>query len=81
MLPKYLDYMASTPLDPRVLARMTESLSSGEHFGNPSSQNHRFGWQAAGLIEKARQQVAGLIQADPREIVWTSGAPKPLIWR
>jgi cysteine desulfurase len=78
MIPKYLDYMASTPLDPRVLARMTECLSSGEHFGNPSSQNHRFGWQAAGLIEAARQQVAGLIHADSREIVWTSGATEAI---
>ncbi len=70
----YFDYLASTPLDPRVLARVVECLASQEHFGNASSQNHRYGWQAAELIEIARQQVADLINADSREIVWTSGA-------
>lgn len=66
--------MASTPIDSRVLLAMTQCLNSAEHFGNPSSQTHRLGWQAAELIEAARGQVADLIQADPREIVWTSGA-------
>lgn len=70
----YLDYMASTPIDPAVLAAMQESLTSNELFGNPSSQNHRFGWLAADRIEQARRQVAELISADPREIIWTSGA-------
>ena len=70
----YLDYMASTPLDPRVAAEMTHCLNSPELFANPSSQNHRYGWQAHEWIEKARGQVADLIQADPREIIWTSGA-------
>lgn len=70
----YLDYMATTPLDPRVSAAMIECLNSPEYFGNPSSRSHRLGWQAAELIEIARQQVADLLNADPREIVWTSGA-------
>jgi len=69
----YLDYMASKPLDPQVLKVMSECLNSSEHFGNSSSQ-HYFGWQAADLIEAARSQVASLINADPREIIWTSGA-------
>jgi cysteine desulfurase len=70
----YLDYMASTPLDPQVWQVMTDCLGSAEHFGNPASQSHRFGWQASESIESARQQVADLIQAQAREIVWTSGA-------
>lgn len=74
MATHYLDYMASTPIDPGVLASMIECLQSPESYGNPSAQSHRFGWQAAELIETARAQVAGLIQADPREIIWTSGA-------
>ncbi len=73
-LPIYLDYMASTPLDPLVMEKMYECMSSREYFGNPSSQSHRFGWQAAELIEISRQQVADLIKADPKEIIWTSGA-------
>jgi cysteine desulfurase len=76
--PVYLDYMASTPLDPKVLARMTDCLSSTTDFGNPSSQNHRFGWQAGELIKAARRQVAALINADPREILWTSGATEAI---
>ncbi len=71
---RYLDYMASTPIDPRVLDKMVQCLNSPFCFGNPASQSHPFGWQAAELIEAARQQVAELIQADSREIVWTSGA-------
>lgn len=73
-LPLYFDYMASTPLDPQVAAKMTECLQSPLYEGNPSSQHHFYGWQAAELIEAARQQVADLIHADSREIVWTSGA-------
>ena len=72
--PSYFDYMASTPLDPHVRQKMVECLSSSTGLGNPSSQSHRYGWQATELIETARQQVADLIGADPREIVWTSGA-------
>lgn len=70
----YFDYMASTPLDPAVQASMIECLQSAETYGNPSAQSHRFGWLAAELIETARAQVADLIHADPREIVWTAGA-------
>lgn len=73
-LPIYLDYMASTPLDPRVLAKINECLTSPLYLGNASSQHHLYGWQAAELIENARQQVADSIHADAREIIWTSGA-------
>lgn len=72
-LPIYLDYMATTPVDPRVAARMAECLTSAGQFGNPSS-THDYGKQAAELIEQARAQVAALIHAAPREIIWTSGA-------
>ncbi len=74
----YLDYMASTPFDPEVLAAMYECMNSEELFGNPSSQNHRFGWLAADRIENARKQVSNLISADPREIIWTSGATEAI---
>lgn len=67
----YLDYMASTPMDPRVIAKMNECFAAG--FGNPASR-HRFGTEALEWIETARAQVAALLHADPREIVWTSGA-------
>ena len=70
--PVYLDYQATTPMDPRVLEAMTPYL--GEVFGNPHSTSHSFGWQAADAVEKARGQVAALIGADPKEIVFTSGA-------
>ncbi len=73
-LPIYLDYSATTPVDPRVAARMTECLTMGGVFGNAASRSHSFGWQAEAAIEDSRQQVATLINADPREIVWTSGA-------
>ena len=70
----YLDYSATTPVDARVAARMSECLLADGTFGNPASKSHVFGWEAEELVEAARTQVAALIHADPREIVWTSGA-------
>jgi cysteine desulfurase len=72
--PIYLDYSATTPVDPRVAAKMMEALTLEGNFGNPASRSHYFGWQAEEAVETARQQVADLVHADPREIVWTSGA-------
>ncbi len=73
-LPIYLDYSATTPVDPRVAKKMCEYLSTDGVFGNPASRSHAFGWEAEAAVEQARQQVADLVNADPREIVWTSGA-------
>jgi cysteine desulfurase len=73
-LPIYLDYSATTPVDPRVAAKMCECLTADGNFGNPASRSHLFGWKAEEAVEKGRRQVADLINADPREIVWTSGA-------
>ena len=70
--PIYMDYGATTPVDPRVVDAMVPWLR--EHFGNPSSRSHAWGWEAEEAVEKARAQVAELVGADPREIVWTSGA-------
>jgi cysteine desulfurase len=70
--PIYLDYAATTPVDQRVVDAMIPWLR--EHFGNPASRSHAWGWEAEKAVEKAREQVAALINADPREIVWTSGA-------
>ncbi len=70
--PIYMDYGATTPVDPRVVDKMVPWLR--EHFGNPASRSHAWGWEAEEAVEKARAQVAALINADPREIVWTSGA-------
>lgn len=71
-LPIYLDYSATTPVDPRVAAKMIPFLT--EHFGNPASRSHTFGWVADTAVEDAREQVAALVNADPKEIIWTSGA-------
>ncbi|MCI4440034.1 MAG: IscS subfamily cysteine desulfurase [Tibeticola sp.] len=71
-MPIYLDYGATTPVDPRVVEAMVPWLHT--HFGNPASRSHAWGWEAEEAVEKARAQVAALIGADPREIVWTSGA-------
>ncbi|MFT4195726.1 IscS subfamily cysteine desulfurase [Ottowia sp.] len=70
--PIYMDYGATTPVDPRVVDAMIPWLR--EHFGNPASRSHAWGWEAEAAVEKARAQVAELVGADPREIVWTSGA-------
>ena len=72
--PIYLDYSATTPVDPRVAAKMAECLTLEANFGNPASRSHMFGWKAEEAVETARRQVADLINCDPREIVWTSGA-------
>jgi cysteine desulfurase len=74
--PIYLDYSATTPCDPRVVDAMVPWLR--EHFGNPASRSHAWGWEAEAAVEKAREQVAALVGADPREIVWTSGATESI---
>ena len=71
-LPIYLDYASTTPVDPVVAEKMMEFLTPAGQFGNPASRSHVFGWQAEAAVEDARQDVANLIGADPREIVWTS---------
>ena len=73
-LPIYLDYASTTPVDPTVAEKMMEFMTPAGHFGNPASRSHMFGWQAEAAVEEARQDVADLIGADAREIVWTSGA-------
>ena len=73
-LPIYLDYASTTPVDPIVAEKMMEFMTPAGHFGNPASRSHMFGWQAEAAVEEARQDVAALIGADAREIVWTSGA-------
>lgn len=73
-LPIYFDYAATTPVDPRVAEKMMQFLTPDGQFGNPASRSHRFGWQAEEAIDIARNQIADLINADPREIVFTSGA-------
>lgn len=73
-LPIYLDYSATTPVDERVAAEMTRCLTKDGLFGNPASRSHSFGWGAEKAVENAREQVAALVGADPKEIIWTSGA-------
>ena len=73
-LPIYFDYSATTPVDSRVAKKMMDCLTLDGNFGNPASRSHLFGWKAEEAVEEARDQVAALIGADPREIVWTSGA-------
>jgi cysteine desulfurase len=72
--PIYLDYMSTTPVDDRVIARMSQYLGYNGDFGNPASITHSYGWTAAGAVEDARNQVADLINAEAEEIIWTSGA-------
>ena len=72
--PIYLDYSATTPVDPRVAEKMMQCLTMDGIFGNPASRSHRFGWQAEEAVDIARNQIAELVNADPREVVFTSGA-------
>lgn len=72
--PIYFDYAATTPVDPRVAQKMSECLLAEGKFGNPASRSHKFGWEAEEAVEVARRQVADLVNCDPREVVWTSGA-------
>ena len=71
-MPIYMDYSATTPVDPRVAKKMIPYIT--EHFGNPASRSHPYGWEAEDAVEQARGHVANLVNADPREIVFTSGA-------
>ena len=73
-LPIYLDYAATSPVDERVVETMLKYMSSANVFGNPASRSHSFGWQAEEAVDLAREQVAALVNCDPKEIVWTSGA-------
>ena len=74
--PIYLDYSATTPVDPRVAQKMIPYLT--EHFGNPASRSHAFGWEAETAVEEAREHVAALVNCDPKELVWTSGATESI---
>ncbi|EGR1036428.1 TPA: IscS subfamily cysteine desulfurase [Vibrio cholerae] len=73
-LPIYLDYSATCPVDPRVAEKMVQYMTMDGTFGNPASRSHRYGWQAEEAVDTAREQIASLLNADPREIVFTSGA-------
>jgi cysteine desulfurase len=75
-LPIYLDYSATTPVDPRVAQKMIPYLT--EHFGNPASRSHAFGWETESAVEDARKEVAALVNCDPKELVWTSGATEAI---
>ena len=72
--PIYMDYAATTPMDPRVAEKMIQYLTPDGEFGNPASRSHAFGWAAEAAVEEARKNVASLVNADPKEIIWTSGA-------
>lgn len=74
--PVYFDYSATTPVDPRVVDKMVPWLY--EHFGNPASRSHAYGWEAEEAVEQARSEVAQLVNCDPRELVWTSGATESI---
>ena len=74
MKPLYFDYASTTPVDTRVIDKMKDCLSLDGNFGNPGSRSHAFGWQAEELVEEARLNVSNLLNCDPREIIWTSGA-------
>ena len=74
--PLYLDYSATTPVDPRVAAKMIPFLT--EHYGNPASRSHAFGWKAEEAVEEAREQVAALVRCDAKDLVWTSGATESI---
>lgn len=73
-LPIYMDYASTTPVDPRVAQKISDHLTLDGNFGNPASRSHKFGWKAEEAVEEARSHVANLVNCDPREIVWTSGA-------
>ncbi|MGQ0510225.1 MAG: IscS subfamily cysteine desulfurase [Betaproteobacteria bacterium] len=75
-LPIYLDYSATTPVDPRVAQKMIPYLT--EHFGNPASRSHAFGWKAEEAVEQAREEVAALVRCDAKDLVWTSGATESI---
>ena len=75
-LPIYMDYSSTTPVDPRVAAKMIPFLT--EHFGNPASRSHAYGWETEAAVEAAREQVADLVNCDAKEIVWTSGATESI---
>jgi cysteine desulfurase len=72
--PIYMDYAATTPMDPRVAEKMVQYLTPDGEFGNPASRSHAYGWNAEAAVEEARKQVAALVNANPKEIIWTSGA-------
>jgi cysteine desulfurase len=74
--PVYLDYSATTPVDPRVAEKMIPWLTT--NFGNPASRSHAYGWQAEAAVEEARENVAALVNCDPKELVWTSGATESI---
>lgn len=80
-LPIYLDYSATTPVDPRVAQKMSECLLVDGNFGNPASRSHVFGWKAEEAVENARRQVADLVGADPRKSSGLPVLPNPTTWQ